>query len=184
MRASGRVVSDRRFEDFYLFDYPKLVATLRLVTGDDDTAVRPSTRRARWAWERLRRGRRDRSARSVDSSGRSERGAVAGFGAAYRERRACARLEARAAPTDPDLPGAVADAIDIRAALAQLPRRQREVVVLFYFLDESVETIAGELEVPTGTVKAALRIGLALFLRNCSANVRSKPVRQRRERHR
>jgi RNA polymerase sigma-70 factor (ECF subfamily) len=65
------------------------------------------------------------------------------------------------------LSAAVAEAIDVRVALARLPRRQREVVVLFYFLDHPVETIALDLEIPSGTVKAALhraRIALAELL--------------------
>ena len=33
---------------------------------------------------------------------------------------------------------------------------EREVVVMHYFLDQSVESIANELEIPAGTVKAAL----------------------------
>jgi RNA polymerase sigma-70 factor (ECF subfamily) len=52
-------------------------------------------------------------------------------------------------------------------ALALLPRRQREVVVLFYFLDHPVEAIALDLDIPRGTVTSALhraRIALAGLL--------------------
>lgn len=148
-------MSDRRFEDFYLFDYPKLVAALRLVTGDDGSAREAVDEACARAWERLRRGD------DIDVLGAWVRvvalnRARGGFRRGVSERRARARLEARTIATESDLPGAIADAIDVRAALAQLPRRQREVVVLFYFLDESIETIARELQVPPGTVKAAL----------------------------
>jgi len=50
----------------------------------------------------------------------------------------------------------VAAAMDVRAALLLLSRRQREVVVMHYFLGESVDAIADELGIPTGTVKSAL----------------------------
>ncbi len=58
--------------------------------------------------------------------------------------------DAAEAPTDP------AAAIDVRAALEILSFRQREVVVMHYFLGESVDAIAAELGVPAGTVKSAL----------------------------
>ena len=70
------------------------------------------------------------------------------------ERKARARLAARAVAPEPD--GDTAAALDVHAALATLSRRQREVVVMHYFLDQSVDTIATELGVPVGTVKAAL----------------------------
>lgn len=59
------------------------------------------------------------------------------------------------------------ESVDIHRVLARLPRRQREVVVLYYFLDQSVDRIAAELEIPAGTVKAALhraRAALAMQL--------------------
>jgi RNA polymerase sigma-70 factor (ECF subfamily) len=40
--------------------------------------------------------------------------------------------------------------------LEGLPRQQREVVVLHYFLGLSVDAIADELRVPSGTVKSVL----------------------------
>jgi RNA polymerase sigma-70 factor (ECF subfamily) len=46
--------------------------------------------------------------------------------------------------------------LDVRRALATLPRRQREITVLFYFLDLPVEEIAQELRVAPGTVRATL----------------------------
>ena len=49
-----------------------------------------------------------------------------------------------------------ADRIDIHRLLAHLPRHQREVVVLYYLLDQSVAGIAAELETSPGTVKATL----------------------------
>lgn len=42
------------------------------------------------------------------------------------------------------------------AALAALPRRQREVAVLHYYLDLSVADVARSLQVSEGTVKTCL----------------------------
>jgi RNA polymerase sigma-70 factor (ECF subfamily) len=162
MEESRTVTFDRRFDDFYVFDYPKLVSALRLVTGDDDTARDAVDEACARAWERLRRGR------EIDVLAAWIRvvainGARGGLRRRASERRARARLEARAIPGEAESLGGVADAMDVRAALVGLPRRQREIVVLFYFLDQSVATIARELNVAEGTVKAALHRARALL---------------------
>src|SRR5262245_42949799 len=48
---------------------------------------------------------------------------------------------------------------DLRDAIAELPRAYREVIVLHYFADLSVEEMATVLGVPTGTVKSRLSRG-------------------------
>lgn len=45
---------------------------------------------------------------------------------------------------------------DVRLALMSLPIRQRQVCVLHYLMDQSVETIAEGLDVSVGTVKTQL----------------------------
>ena len=45
---------------------------------------------------------------------------------------------------------------DLAQALASLPRRQREVTMLRYYLEFEVEEIALVLRIPSGTVKSAL----------------------------
>lgn len=58
--------------------------------------------------------------------------------------------------------------IDVAAAIKQLPEKQRQVCVLHYLMDQSVETIAEGLGVSTGTVKTQLhraRQALAARLR-------------------
>jgi RNA polymerase sigma-70 factor (sigma-E family) len=49
----------------------------------------------------------------------------------------------------------------VAAALARLPRRQRECVVLRYWLDLSVRGIADALDIAEGSVKSHLHRGLA-----------------------
>ena len=58
--------------------------------------------------------------------------------------------------------------VDLRDAVATLPTRQREVVVLHYYLGYPVREIAGLLAVSEGNVKNALfraRASLATALR-------------------
>ncbi len=65
-------------------------------------------------------------------------------------------------------PGPSEDHVALIAGLKHLPHNQREALVLFYLADLSIETIAGQLGVPTGTVKARLsrgRTALAAQLR-------------------
>ncbi|MBA3368888.1 MAG: SigE family RNA polymerase sigma factor [Geodermatophilaceae bacterium] len=65
-------------------------------------------------------------------------------------------------------PGPSEDNVALIAGLKHLPHNQREALVLFYLADLSIETIANQLGVPTGTVKARLsrgRTALATQLR-------------------
>lgn len=66
---------------------------------------------------------------------------------------------------DADSPLAAAIAASERrrmfAALRHLPDRQAEVIVLSFFGDLSLSEIAIRLEIPTGTAKGRMRLGLA-----------------------
>ncbi len=79
-----------------------------------------------------------------------------GARSAGRRRRVEARTPGDARPDAVLGPEAVA----VRTALAQLPRRQREIVVLRYWADLPLQTIADELDVPLGTVKSHLHRAL------------------------
>ncbi|MEP7191460.1 MAG: SigE family RNA polymerase sigma factor [Actinomycetota bacterium] len=74
---------------------------------------------------------------------------------------------ALAARRDPDEPSAEARALErvagakLLAALGRLPRRQREVVILRYYLDLSEAQIADTLSISRGSVKAHAHRGLA-----------------------
>lgn len=69
------------------------------------------------------------------------------------ERKARARLEADATPRPPR---SSAEHVDIERALAALPRRQREVVVLRYYLGMETKEVARVLAINEGTVKSTL----------------------------
>ena len=52
------------------------------------------------------------------------------------------------------------DAAQVRAALAELPGEQRQVIELAYFGGFSHSEIASMLDLPSGTVKGRMRLGL------------------------
>lgn len=66
--------------------------------------------------------------------------------------------------TEPDSPyesaAAHSDAESLRASLRRLPAAQSEVITLAFFGELSHSEIATELELPPGTVKGRMRLGL------------------------
>lgn len=56
---------------------------------------------------------------------------------------------------EPEVP-VEADLTDVRAAVDRLPRRQRQVIILFYYVDLSVEDVARVVGCSIGTVKSTL----------------------------
>jgi RNA polymerase sigma-70 factor (ECF subfamily) len=150
----GGQVDDDRIREFVDGEYTKVVATVALVCGSVATAEDAVQEALARAWERLDRGDHiDRLpawvttvalnlARSQMRRWRSER-----------------RARDRLGPLHDDLsnaPAASGDAHAVREALAALPRRQREVTVLRYYLGLDVREIAEHLDIAEGTVKAML----------------------------
>jgi RNA polymerase sigma factor (sigma-70 family) len=150
----GGHVDDDRIREFVDGEYAKVVATVALVCGSVATAEDSVQEALARAWERLDRGDGiDRLpawvttvalnlARSQMRRWRSER-----------------RARDRLGPLRDDLsdaPAASGDAHAVREALAALPRRQREVTVLRYYLGLDVREIADHLGIAEGTVKAML----------------------------
>ncbi len=138
-------------ERFVATEYPKVVAAVGLITGNRQDApdavqdaivgylAKPPAREisnlAAWitvvASNRLRDTRRSRAAeaRALEKVGLADETVD----------HALARLD-----------------IDVARALGALPPKQREVCVLHYLLDHSVDTIAESLGVSTGTIKTQL----------------------------
>ena len=67
-----------------------------------------------------------------------------------------------------------ADAVDVRRALTALPRRQREAVVLRYFLDLDVREVASVMGIGEGTAKSTLARAREALARRLED--RSEPV--------
>jgi RNA polymerase sigma-70 factor (ECF subfamily) len=153
------------FADFLAADYGRLVGAVTLVTGSRDEARDAVDEALARAWAQVRRGR------GPDSLGAWVRVVALNLARGrFRHRAVEERARARLAGVGEDRDHAALGAlnVDARRALAALPRRQREVTVLFYFLDLPVAEIARELKVDEGTVKnalhrarAALRVTLA-----------------------
>jgi RNA polymerase sigma-70 factor (sigma-E family) len=63
-------------------------------------------------------------------------------------------------PAAPDAAASTSDRLAVLAALAKVPPRQRAVLVLRYWEDQSVEAVADALGCSTGTVKSQAARGL------------------------
>lgn len=136
--------------ELYAGCYSRLVATLALAAGnraDAEEVVQEAFVRLLPRWSRIS-GYDDPEAwvRMVAFRLLANRSRGA--------RRAVAALSRR--PPVPADPGSAAEGLDLRRALAALPLPQRQVVVLHYFVDRSVDEIAHELGVAPGTVKSRL----------------------------
>jgi RNA polymerase sigma factor (sigma-70 family) len=161
--AQTAVRAQLDLEHFVAHEYPKVVAAVGLITGDRQGAAdavqdaivgfiakppsHPVSNVAAWI--------------TVVASNRVRD--------AYRRQGAEKRAVAKLGHVDEGVADAVEVLdIDVKNALMELPRQQRQVAVLHYLLDQSVETIAEGLGVSTGTVKTQLhraRKALAARLR-------------------
>jgi RNA polymerase sigma factor (sigma-70 family) len=148
--------------EFLRAEYSHVVATVRTVARDQDTAVDAvhealvqllADSQRDWprnlaAWLTVVATNRARDMRRRDAVGR--------------------RVVIRLRPPPPEDPvDQVCRDLDVLAALDTLPLRMREVCVLHYLEDRSVRDIANELAISTGTVKTQLhraRIALARLL--------------------
>jgi RNA polymerase sigma factor (sigma-70 family) len=72
------------------------------------------------------------------------------------ERRAKARLQGKQLFLSEPNPDASRDLADLRRAISRLPRRQREIVFLHYYMDLGLAESADLLGIGEGTVKKAL----------------------------
>jgi RNA polymerase sigma-70 factor, ECF subfamily len=70
----------------------------------------------------------------------------------FRRRAGSAPLASTGSEFSPDLDSRM----DLYAGLRRLPAQQRQVIVLYYLADLSVDQIAAEMQVPAGTVKSWL----------------------------
>jgi RNA polymerase sigma-70 factor (ECF subfamily) len=144
-------INDAVINDFLHTAYPRLVAAVALVCSSRPAAEDAVQEALLRAWERSEKGDDIdhlnawvttvalNLARSSLRRGIAERRAGSRLAAAPRE---------RAGPSG--------DRIDVERALATLPRRQREAVVLRYYLQMDTREVAEILRTTEGTVKSTL----------------------------
>lgn len=145
------------YEEFFATEYPRVVGMLALALGDRRAAEDS-------AQEAFARAYRKWSTVSL-----AERPGAWVYVVAVRHARRALDREARftswAGEQRPDLTVDVAearaDALSLRAALDQLPVRQRLAVTLRYYAQLSTEETAEAMGCAPGTVKSTLHAGLA-----------------------
>lgn len=143
-------VDEVAIREFLYMSYPRLVAAVGLTSGSRPAAEDAVQEALIRAWERSEKGEEiDSLERWVTTVALNL--ARSGLRRIRSERRARARLASTAVGEPP-----TADRVDVDRSLAVLPRRQREVAVLRYYLQLSTREVASALELDEGTVKSTL----------------------------
>lgn len=143
------------FTEFVEAEYQVLVASLAFRCGDAEVATelaQDALARAYQSWGRV--SRMDRPGAWVQTVALNL--ARSRFRRRLAERRALARHGAGDGMATGPSPGQIPDQVDVRRAVAQLPTRQREVVIDHYLLDRPVAEIAERLGISSGAVRTAL----------------------------
>jgi RNA polymerase sigma-70 factor (ECF subfamily) len=136
-------------------EYPRVVNAVAFVCDSRAAAEDAVEEALARAWLRLRRGQPiDSVVAWVTAVAMNE--ARGGMRRRRAEERACRRLAERWQPSFGSDPSLCAEAEELRRALRRLPRRQREVTVLRYFMGFSTAEIAETLGIDQGTVKTCL----------------------------
>jgi RNA polymerase sigma-70 factor (ECF subfamily) len=149
--------ADRSIASFCEAEYPRLVKVLGLLVGDVHLAEDLAQEALIRAW------RRWDDVRGLDSPGGWVNRVAINLGlSALRSRRTRRRLDAviEARPIEVSSDAGTANALAMRQAVAALPLREREAIVLRYFADYSVAETAGALRCPEGTVKTLTSRGI------------------------
>jgi RNA polymerase sigma-70 factor (sigma-E family) len=158
---TDRWTADEAVTRLFATHYRQLVRLAALLLGDAGAAeevVQDAYVRLHQHWWRLREP--DRALGYLRTS------VVNGARSALR-RRAVARRYAEAQPPPPDVPSAESTLIEhvdnaaLLAALRRLPARQRETLVLRYYVDLSEAEIAEAMGISRGAVKSHAARGIA-----------------------
>ena len=145
-----RVVQVSSFDDLYRSEYRNLVGLAYTLTGRRDVAeelVQDAMLAVYQHWGRVS---------SYDRPGAWVRRLVVNRAASrWRRQRTAARLAFRLGRPDPQ-PEPTGDAAAVWGAVRQLPRRQAEVVAMYYGCDMTADEIAETLGCAAGTVRTHL----------------------------
>jgi RNA polymerase sigma-70 factor, ECF subfamily len=144
------------FEEFYTANYGKIAALVTGVLGDwaeADDIAQETFARALARWPRL-------SSYELPEAWVRQVAMRLAIDSARRVRRTLRLLPSLLGPTahDPE-PASSLGFTPLGRALARLPLREREVLVLYYVADLPVDRIAHERGIPVSTVKARLAAG-------------------------
>jgi RNA polymerase sigma-70 factor (sigma-E family) len=140
---------DEEFSEYVKARYSRLLATAYLLSGDRHAAedlVQTALAKLYVAWPRLRQGgSEDAYIRRILINSNHEI-----HRKPWRRERAVAEVPDRLAPEPFD----PADRDELIQALATLGPKQRRIIVLRYWLGLTIEEVAADLQVTTGTVKS------------------------------
>jgi RNA polymerase sigma-70 factor (sigma-E family) len=146
---------DGSFDEFIRSSSPRLLRLAWLLTGSASSAedlVQETLERVYVAWPRIEHGGSHNYARRVLVNRHTD-----AHRRRWRERLTPDVPEA----SHPDRADQVVLADQLSAALAQLPTRERQCVVLRHHADLSERDVAEALNISTGTVKSSTSRGLA-----------------------
>jgi len=143
-------VDEVAIREFLHTSYPRLVAAIALTSGSRPAAEDAVQEALIRAWERSDKGEEIDSLEGWVTTVALNL-ARSGLRRLRSERRARARLTDSTVDETP-----TADRVDVDRALAMLPRRQREVAVLRYYLRLDTREVASALHLEEGTVKSTL----------------------------
>jgi len=151
------VKQSRDFEDFYAANYGKVAALVTAVTGDRHEAhdiAQEAFARALARWPRV-------SGYELPEAWVRQVAMRLAIDSARRIRRALRAMPLLRAGGRPEVaePGDSLTFTALGQALARIPLREREVLVLYYVADLPVEQIAHDRGIPAGTVKSRLAAG-------------------------
>ena len=153
-------MTEDEFDAFYAATFPRLTGQLSAFTGDREEAQDVVQEAFVRAWDR-------RGDFLADEAPEAWIRTVAMRLAVSRWRRTRRWLElVRRTPPPGAVPGPDPDHTALVAALRQLPKAQRMVIVLHHLCDVSVEQIASDTGAPVGTVKARLYRGRAALAKH------------------
>jgi RNA polymerase sigma-70 factor, ECF subfamily len=148
-------VKGRGFDEFYAAHFDDLTRTLTVALSDRDLAeeaTQEALTRALRRWRHVRGLDRPAAWLYVVAMNHVRDG--------WRRERREPSWDADLNGASPDPSGGVTTAVSVRDAIATLPARQREAVVLRYLADLSLADVADAMGCAVGTVKATLHQAL------------------------
>lgn len=160
LAETGDAMEAEEFDRFYAASFHRLVGQVYAMIGDRDEAQECVQEAFVRAWSHRRQLERAQAPEAWVRT-TAYRLAVSRWRRTVRGRRAPDRaVQQTTPPAEPS-----EDHVAVVSALRQLPEAQRRALVLHHVCDLPVQTVAAEVGVPVGTVKARLSRGRAALLR-------------------